>query len=569
MWHVVKLIKFKLQNYKRYKDTGWIGVGQLTAFVGKNEAGKSALFQGLVKLNPSDRSVYNEFTELPRRLLTELRGKHVPVCSAIFELSPDEMTHAEKIYKDQQLSQIMITKNYNNKLLVFFAESNKRIKAPLSKYLISHMPQFLYFDNYDILESAINIPDYLNKLNTDPQDRRLRVQNCLFKHVGLSAKELQNLDPTRDDITDSQGQLLTTQRSALCNSAQALMTKKFSAWWFQRRHQFHYKIDAKFFHVEISDDIDPSPIVLEERSMGMRYFFSFYLIFLVEAENSHKNSIILLDEPGLHYHGSMQIELIKFFKTLSEKNQILYTTHSPFLVDSTNLDSIKTVFEDTNTGFSCVAEAQNWPHDQEAMFPIRVGWWYDVLASYITQKTHLVLEGQSDVEIFNAMNRVLEKNNKQSLNSNILCVPGGGNKTAHLISLLKASNVRIVLFQDGDKAGVSRAKKIQQQYKIPYYTTSDFCAISNSSIEDLFPRDFYLRAVKKAHPNINIVQDDIESNTPILNSLKSNLAGSENLDKMKIVKHLVDDIDNVSDDSIDTFVQIFSKVNQIVADAHA
>ncbi len=559
----MELIKFKLQNYKRYKDTDWISVGCLTAFVGKNEAGKSALFQGLAKLNPSDKTTYDEFRELPRRLLTDLRGKHLPVCSAVFKLSKEDLRRAREICADWEDDLVMMTKYYNNKTLAFFSESDKQIDRKLSKYFISKMPHFLYFDNYDVLDSAINIPDYLNKLKNEPKNRKLRVQTCLFRHVKLSAEELKDLDPSSANVTDDQGQLLAAQRSALCHAAQASMTDKFSAWWFQRRHQFHYKVDGKYFRIEISDDIDPSPIVLEERSMGMRYFFSFYLIFLVEAETTNKNSIILLDEPGLHYHGSMQTQLITFFRTLSKKNQILYTTHSPFLVDSANLDSIKTVFEDKETGFSRVAETQNWPRDQDALFPIRVGWWYDVLNSYITKKTHLVLEGQSDVEIFNAMNNVLEKQSKNSLHSDILCVPGGGHKTSMLISLLRASDVNIILFQDGDDAGTNRAKNIKKEYKIPYITTSNFCNIQNSSIEDLFPPEFYLCAVTKAYPDLTISMNDIDPDKPILDSLKDKFNNSEEFDKMKVVKCIIDNIDDVPEKSITTFAQIFDQINQL------
>lgn len=554
-------MRFRLQHYKRYEDTGWIDVGQLTAFVGKNEAGKSALFQGLAKLNPSDGSKYDEFRELPRRLLTKLRGKNCTVCSAVFKLNTEEVKHAKKLYRNFQCETIGITKNYNNEISVFYPENNKCVSKALLNYIKTNMPQFLYFDNYDVLESAINIPDYLSKLSNNPTNRKLRVQNCLFKHVGLNPNELQRLDPTGED-THVDGHMLTEQRSALCNSAQVMMTKKFSEWWFQRRHKFHYKIDADFFHIEISDDIDSSPIVLEERSMGMRYFFSFYLIFLVEAESTHKNSIILLDEPGLHYHGSMQIELIRFFKELSKKNQILYSTHSPFLVDSTNLDSIKTVFEDTKTGFSRVAEAQNWPRDQEALFPIRVGWWYDVLTSYITPKIHLILEGQSDVEIFNTMNRILEKMGKESLISDVLCVPGGGHKTTHLVSLLKASNVRIILFQDGDDVGISRSRALRQQHNIPYATTKEFCSISNSTIEDLFSKEFYLNAVKKAYPDLPIDDHYATSDAPIINLLKKNHPDLD-LDKMKVTTCLVGHIDDVSEDSINIFEKIFCTINEL------
>ncbi len=60
----MRMLKFRVQNYKKVQDSGWISCGNLTAFVGKNEAGKSALFRGLSKLNPSDGEVYMDCAQL-------------------------------------------------------------------------------------------------------------------------------------------------------------------------------------------------------------------------------------------------------------------------------------------------------------------------------------------------------------------------------------------------------------------------------------------------------------------------------------------------------------------------
>ncbi len=67
----MKLTKFRVQNYKKIRDTGWITCRELTVFVGKNEAGKSALFRGLSKLNPSDGEKYHGLKEFPRRRYTD------------------------------------------------------------------------------------------------------------------------------------------------------------------------------------------------------------------------------------------------------------------------------------------------------------------------------------------------------------------------------------------------------------------------------------------------------------------------------------------------------------------
>src|ERR1035437_2947359 len=92
----MKLLKIRVQNYKKIRDTDWISCRDLTVFVGKNEAGKSALFRGLSKLNPSDGEKYDGLKEFPRRRYTdEFKTQDWPVASGLFKLSAQEQQELE------------------------------------------------------------------------------------------------------------------------------------------------------------------------------------------------------------------------------------------------------------------------------------------------------------------------------------------------------------------------------------------------------------------------------------------------------------------------------------------
>ena len=93
---------------------------------------------------------------------------------------------------------------------------------------------------------------------------------------------------------------------------------------------------------------------LKNRSSGLQWFFSFYLVFVTENAGEHDNAIILLDEPGHTLHPMAQKDLAVFFNSLAEKNQLIYTTHSPFLVDPMNITRTKVVYagEDGKTNIS-------------------------------------------------------------------------------------------------------------------------------------------------------------------------------------------------------------------------
>ena len=89
--HYMKLTatRFQVVNYRNIDDSGWIPLERVTAFVGRNEAGKSALLKALHKFNPAIKESYKAQREFPRdRFTAEYRnGKNWPVCRVEFELS--------------------------------------------------------------------------------------------------------------------------------------------------------------------------------------------------------------------------------------------------------------------------------------------------------------------------------------------------------------------------------------------------------------------------------------------------------------------------------------------------
>src|SRR5437879_5974894 len=202
----------------------------------------------------------------------------------------------------------------------------------------------------------------------------------MFKHVGLEAKAIADLGREEAAEAKRDGQLATEEmirrdqerkelRAVKTNSASLDITRRFSEWFHQRRHNIRYHADGDYFRIWISDDRRPGvEIELESRSKGFQWFFSFYLIFLVESDEGHKDAVLLLDEPGLHLHPTAQQELIEFFEELARSHQLLYTTHSPFLIDGQHLERIRPVREDAS-GHSAVSAVGMWPDDRETLYP--------------------------------------------------------------------------------------------------------------------------------------------------------------------------------------------------------
>ena len=97
--------------------------------------------------------------------------------------------------------------------------------------------------------------------------------------------------------------------------------------------------------LDVMDDRHYFTNSLDNRSNGFRWFVSFIAAFAEFEEDS--NVIVLLDEPGLNLHARAQADFLRFVnEQVAASHQVVFTTHSPFMVDPARLDRVR-VMEDT------------------------------------------------------------------------------------------------------------------------------------------------------------------------------------------------------------------------------
>ena len=117
----MKLIakRFRVLNYRNIDDSGWIPLDLVTAFVGRNEAGKTALLKALHKFNPAIKEPYNAQREFPRdRFTAEYRGdENWPVCRVEFELSDEFRDELLELLNGAEVPQkAVLTRSYDGNL---------------------------------------------------------------------------------------------------------------------------------------------------------------------------------------------------------------------------------------------------------------------------------------------------------------------------------------------------------------------------------------------------------------------------------------------------------------------
>ena len=408
-------------------------------------------------------------------------------------------------------------------------------------YIVNNLPTFVYYSNYGNLDSEIYLPHVIENMSrTDlgaKESAKVKTLKVLFDYVKLEPQDILDLgrSDSDDELSEEEIELKSKEkkeRSILLQSASTELTAKFRDWWKQGEYRFRFEADGNHFRIWVSDDKRPEDIELEGRSTGLQWFLSFYLTFLVESKDSHKDSILLLDEPGLSLHPLAQKDLSLFFRNLSKTNLILYTTHSPFLVDSNHLDRVKAVFiqDDGTTNVSSNLRAnESNPSQTKSIYPVHAALGLSVSEMLFNNCTPVLVEGPSDQIYLSAIKTLLIAFGELTPKKDIIFVPAGGTRGVKpIVSLLTGKNEELPkILLDSDSQGDQMVQALRKDlYKDnPDYVleVSKIVDIEQAEIEDLIPVDVIIKMaryqLRSNNPDVEF-EDVYEEGKPVLKQLE-------------------------------------------------
>jgi len=560
----MKLIKYKVTNFRSVNDSGWIECDDITTLVGINESGKSNLLLALWKLNPAREGAIDVLHDLPVSKLSSFRDKLSEIVFITAEFSIDDITknkiEEECNCKLNENSSVIISRKYDGNYEIEYNEiefllneeeteevdsTSNQEKA--KKIILDEIPCFVYYSNYGNLSSKIYLPHAITWLGggtvpgIEANQEQVRTLKVLFEFVNLKPKEILDLGkdpkvmamernrysssaPSKEEIAKAERD--KEKRSILLQSASVDLTKKFKDWWKQGEYKFRFEADGDYFRIWVSDEKRPAEVGLELRSTGLQWFISFYLIFLVESQNNHKNSVLLLDEAGLTLHPLAQKDLYKFFDNLSINNQIINTTHSPFLVDTTNVDRCRVVYSDEN-GFTVASSNLREGNDalnSKSIYAVHAAMGLSVSDIMLHGCNPVIVEGPSDQFYLNAIKTFMIKEKIFTPNSEILFVPSGGVKGIQgICSIVSSNNDGLPsVIVDSDRIGQDAVNKLKNGlYKEEVnkiIEVKEFTKVENSEIEDLIPFDLLKKGIDKLFNNVEDIEfeDEYEKTKPIV-----------------------------------------------------
>jgi len=505
----MRLRKFRVRAYRCIHDSGEITVGDLAAFVGRNESGKTTILQALTLLNRDEvvseldlcdemsedlkdemRLVEGEFElnqheiglikekfpSLPDiKKIKLVRTNRNPRIQYEFEdvkLGEDEnkginswenfskqifgfldtIPNHLRIQIDTKFFETKVPKNqeafdrgmaeFSNQFHVIAIQEPKVIeewekiyespesqfsnllsgeseRTAIQNFIASHLhPRFVYFSDYKKIYGNINLNEYLReekgeRVNSiefvEEFDKAETVRN-LFYLAELDIREL-------DEVKESPSKCIK-----LLNAASNRLTSRLNPAW--KGDPIHVDLrysPGNIMSVVISDVHKDGTItntgLLNRRAEGFKWTFSFIVNFAAETQRAElKEAILLLDEPARNLHPTQQMGISDLLKNLAGSNQVLYATHSPFMIFDYTPGNLLVVELDRRKHLSRIFY-DYWNADDKTLTPILYGLCRGQVESIVDREIGrnsrpiIIVETMSDAMYLNAFDKFLQDPN--------------------------------------------------------------------------------------------------------------------------------------------------------------
>ena len=592
----MRLRKFRVNAFRCIRDSGEIKVGDLAAFIGRNESGKTTILQALTLLNKNEKvselDLCDEMTEELKSEINivegefELTNKETNLIKEKFPGVPEitkvrifKTNKNPKIQYDFGATRISVDENkalnswenfsenvrnfidtipnhiqlrldmkffdgpppktpqdfnremaeFNNNLRVLAAQEKRVMeewekiyndkdskfdnlligtteRTALENFIEDNLhPRFVYFSDYKKIIGSVNLNEYLKKsigVNESIEyleefDKVETVRNLFY----LAELDMEKLE----EYNDSPSKLIK-----YLNTASKRLTEKLNPAWKGDPIHVDLRLNpGNIMSVVISDVHRDGTItntgLLNRRAEGFKWTFSFIVNFAAETQKAElKEAILLLDEPARNLHPTQQRGISDLLKNLAGSNQVLYATHSPFMIFDYTPGNLLVVELDRRKHLSKIYY-DYWNADDSTLTPILYGLSRGLIESIVDREIGtnsrpvIIVEAMSDTMYLNAFDKFLQDPN---ISMNPLNVVAAYNKNSVLpLSIFYRNHGynTFVLLDNSDES-----KQISTQL-----TANDFSKVQTisfehggktaQSIEDFITIDDYLYAVNQTY----------------------------------------------------------------------
>ena len=216
-----------------------------------------------------------------------------------------------------------------------------------------------------------------------------------------------------------------------------------------------------------------------------------------------------LDEPGMTLHGKAQYDLLRYFEIeLKGNHQLIYTTHSPFMVDPMHFERVRIVQDKgidaegelpTEDGGTKVL-TEIFEATDDSLFPLQGALGYELHQTLFIGPYSLVVEGVADLLYLQTISGLLQAEGLTGLDSRWTITPVGGSaKVPTFVALLGAQKnmtiATLIDYQTSDHQKIEALYKEKLLKKANVLSFADFTRAAEADVEDMFKPEFYIDLV--------------------------------------------------------------------------
>jgi len=668
----VRLRKFRARAYRCIHDSGEIRVGDLAAFVGRNESGKTTILQALTLLNKdqqvSELDLCDEMTEDLKQEIRlaegefELNHNEIRLIKETFPSIPDikkikifrsnknpipQYDFGDVDISEDENSGLNSWENFREKFLSFLDTIPNHVKikldtrffegqAPeteemfrnemaefgnnlqvlavdeaqiieewnniseetdsnfqsllvgttekmaLENFIDSNLhPRFVYFSDYKKIIGNVNLNEYRKEepgpsieFKEDEFDKADTVDN-LFYLAELDVDAL-------EEAKNSPSQLIK-----LLNTCSKRLTDKLNPAWKGDPIHVELRLNPNNVMSVVISDVHKDGTVtntglLNRRAEGFKWTFSFIVNFAAETQRAElKEAILLLDEPARNLHPTQQRGISDLLKSLAGSNQVLYATHSPYMIFDYAPGNLLVVELDKKKHLSRIYY-DYWNADDLTLTPILYGLSRGLVESILDRQIGynsrpvIVVETISDTMYLNAFDKFLEDPN---ISMNPLNIVAAYNKNSVLpLSIFYRNHGynTFVLLDNTEESKEISAQLIANEFSKTQTIFFEEKTKALQSIEDYMITEDYLYAVNQTYAiklrkegYVNLTEQDIVSRNKsgIIESLHSiweehREDGWEEFDSEEVARYIcekiaIEEADFLSDKTKDKFRSLY------------
>ena len=552
----MKVVSFRIKNYRSIQDSGvcYLSGDGVTILAGKNESGKTAILEALEDFNidkqiREDARPLHQIDALPEiaidfeiyddvlENIKNATGIDIqtanPITITITKKYPKEwlyvmskssresiglrepslhegevkkaFEHVKSLYSETKIAAAQLATLDFKKTDTCLAQLTdfKRIIKPhlaqlsdesLSEKLLTALDKTLdYFTTYEkeksdqkkIFDELMDwIPNFILFSSFD---------DVFPSEIPLSEADKNPLIKDLDTISNLNLVLIksgsATQKAKHKKQLNVRIGERYQKFWKQDETNLYIDWDSTkldFFVTEGEDFFPPNM-----RSKGKQWHLAFYIRVSARAKENVDN-VILIDEPGLYLHARAQKDILDQLEECGTEQQVIFSTHSPYLIDINKLGRIRLISRSPKDG-TIIANKIHKGADQETLTPVITAIGLDLsLGLDIAKNNNIIFEGITDYYYVKAFQELL----KFKFTQDVHFIPGSGaDKVIILASLMIAWGLNYCIVLDNDLKGRQTEQRLQEALGPNNMKIIKVSENIDEEIEDLFTKEDFIKCV--------------------------------------------------------------------------